>query len=329
MDEPQQPKPYLTNEDFAHVGKGLLMGGADVVPGVSGGTIALIVGIYDRLVTAVSRCDGTLFGLVTSGRWCAAAAYVDLRFLVTLGLGIGCGVLALGSVMHFLLEHHLQLTYAAFFGLIGASCWLVGKMIPKWNTAEIAMLVIGAAVAVWVVNQPTLKHPPDGMWYTFFCGVIAICAMILPGISGSFILLILGKYHDITGIIKNAAHFEVNARDIGSLVVFAFGCLVGLLSFSKFLKWLLARHQSVTLATLTGFMLGSLCRIWPFQVDKTPEIKEFKDKEFQLLDVSEIPVDTQLALVIVIAVVSAAAVILLDRATSPHNSDEKPLVEEQ
>ncbi|MEZ5942702.1 MAG: DUF368 domain-containing protein [Planctomycetaceae bacterium] len=327
MDEPQQPKPFLTNEDFAHIGKGLLMGGADVVPGVSGGTVALIVGIYERLVTAVSRCDGTLFGLLTSGRWRAAAAYVDLRFLVTLGLGIGCGVLALGSVMHYLLEHHLQLTYAAFFGLIGASCWLVGKMIPKWNTAEIAMLVIGGAVAVWVVNQPALTHPPDGTWYTFLCGLIAICAMILPGISGSFILLILGKYHDITGIIKNAAHFEVSAPDIGNLVIFAFGCLVGLLSFSKFLKWLLARHQSVTLATLTGFMLGSLCRIWPFQVDTTPEVTEFKDKVFRSLPVSEIAVDSQFLLIVIIAIASAAAVIGLDRATRPHKSDEKPLVD--
>jgi len=289
------------------------MGAADIIPGVSGGTVALIVGIYERLVTAISHCDGTLVGHLTHRRWRAAAGHIDLRFLVFLGLGIGCGAVALGVVMHTLLEDYRQFTLAAFFGLIGASCWLVARLVGRWRGCEVIAAIAGAASALWLVQQEALNHPPDALWYVFLCGVIAICAMILPGISGSFILVILGKYHDITGIIKSALQLEVTSRDVATVIVFALGCAVGLISFARFLKWLLSRHHAVTMATLCGFMAGSLLKIWPFQRDLTPEIVELKSKRFALMNLAELPVDGRFWLTLVVAGLAAVLVLALDR----------------
>ncbi|MGD9854788.1 MAG: DUF368 domain-containing protein, partial [Planctomycetaceae bacterium] len=262
-------------DDALQAGRGLLMGAADIIPGVSGGTVALILGIYNRLVTAISRVDGTLVGHVRHRRWRAAAKHIDLRFLIALSLGIVTGIASLGSLMHWLLENQRQHTLAAFFGLIAASSFLVGRLIHRWSPAVTALLVAGAAGAVWIVRQPALTHPPDALWYVFFCGVLGICAMILPGISGAFILLILGKYHDLTGIIKDTLKLHITADNIATVVVFAAGCALGLIGFSKFLRWLLGRHESETMAVLCGFMLGSLWKSWPYQRDRTPPVAEF------------------------------------------------------
>ena len=295
------------------------MGAADIIPGVSGGTVALIVGIYERLVTAISHCDGTFVGHLTHRRWRAAAAHIDLRFLVFLGLGIGCGAVALGAVMHTLLEDYRQFTLAAFFGLIGASCWLVAKLVGQWRVGEVIAAIAGAAFALWLVQQEALNHPPDALWYVFLCGVIAICAMILPGISGSFILVILGKYHDVTGIIKSALHLDVTSRDVVTVIVFALGCAVGLIGFAKFLKWLLHRHHAVTMATLCGFMAGSLLKIWPFQRDLTPEIVELKHKRFALMNLAELPIDGRFWLTLVVAGLAVVLVLALDRLSGANS----------
>lgn len=274
-------KTIIPTSDLVQVARGFLMGGADIIPGVSGGTVALILGIYDRLVTAISRCDLTLLSHAKRREWNAAAAYVDLRFLIALGTGIVLGVAGLASLMHYLLEHQLQATLAAFFGLILASSVLVARVINRWGPAELLLLPAGAIFAYWLVGLPTLNSPPDGNLYVFLCGMIAICAMILPGISGAFILLILGKYHDITGLLKDVLHGEISLGVLVTIATFVLGCLIGLLSFSKVLRWLLARHESVTMAILCGFMAGSLRKVWPFKFDLTPNITEFKSKQFE------------------------------------------------
>jgi len=292
--------------------RGFLMGGADIIPGVSGGTVALILGIYERLVTAISRIDPHLFGLAAKRQWATAAEYLDLKFLVTLFVGIGIGVVSLAGLMHHLLLHHHMLTLAAFFGLIAASSWLVARIVETWNAATIAGLIGGAVFAFWLVGLPMLQQPPSGLPYIFFCGVIAICAMILPGISGAFILLLLGKYAEITGLIKGALHGEINGEVIAVAGTFAVGCAVGLIGFSKLLRILLVRYEAVTMATLGGFMIGSLRKLWPFQKDLTPEVEELKHKLYEVRPFDSIDMTAELLPSLAVAIIAAAAVLLLD-----------------
>lgn len=258
------------------------MGAADIVPGVSGGTVALILGVYQRLLGALSRFDRKLIGHLAGGRFGAAWGHIDGWFLAALGLGVGVGVKGLASLMTYLLTEQQTYTYAAFFGLILASGLLVARMArpatPVVGARCVAFGLIAAALAVWLMSQGRLT-PYSGLPYTFFCGAIAICAMILPGISGAYLLLVLGKYEEVSGIVHRAP--GLSASDWATLGVFALGCLFGLLSFSRLLKWLLARYWSSTMAVLSGFMIGSLYRVWPFQRDTTPEVEEFKLKVFE------------------------------------------------
>ena len=297
--------------DLLQVVRGFLMGGADIIPGVSGGTVALILGIYERLVRAISRVDRTLFGLIRHGEWKQAIHYLDLRFLVTLGIGIGLGIISLAGLMHYLLLEQRTFTLAAFYGLIAASSWLVALMVDRWRFLEWFFLIAGGAFAFWLVGLPLLHTPPDNSGYLFFCGAVAICAMILPGISGAFILLLLGKYVEITGLIKGVLHGEVSTSILMTIGIFALGCLTGLLTFSKLLKWLLTHYSSVTMATLCGFMIGSLRKLFPFQKDLTPEITELKHKIYINQNFAEINVQTELIPAIFIAILAAAFVIML------------------
>lgn len=319
-------EPTGLHSDVKHALRGLLMGGADIIPGVSGGTMALILGIYNRLVTAISHVDKTFLGHLSLQRWKPAAHHIDLRFLIALGLGIATGIVALGSLMHWLLEDYTQYTLAAFFGLIAASSLLVARMIEKWTTNIFVLMAAGAAIALWIVRQPALTHPPDALWYVFLCGVIGICAMILPGISGAFILLILGKYHDITGIIKDTLKLNITSENILTVVVFSAGCAIGLISFAKALRWLLARHESQTMGVLCGFMLGSLWKIWPFQRDLTPSEEKFKLKQFEHLSLSEVPIDVTFGVTLSIALAAVLFVLILDKMT--HGHDIVPLQDE-
>lgn len=276
------PGPNLG--DLSTAARGFLMGAADIVPGVSGGTVALVLGIYRRLLTAISHFDGALIGLLQRGAWREAARHVDLRFLAALALGIAVAIVSLARLMHYLLEHHLGLTYAAFFGLILASGVLVGRMCqPKSRGESLACVAIGlaaAGAAFWIVTLERMA-PQAGLLYTFCCGAIAICAMILPGVSGSYLLVMLGKYHEITGIIKNLPTLKATGEELVTLVAFALGCATGLLIFSRVLRWLLSHYWTLTMAALCGFMIGSLYKIWPFQIDTTPTVEEFKEKIFE------------------------------------------------
>ena len=273
--------PSIEKSDFRTALCGLLMGAADIVPGVSGGTVALVLGIYNRLVSAISRFDRQALGMLTARRWTAAAEHVDLRFVVALGCGIATGIGGLSFVMKKLLDDHLQPTYAVFFGLILGSGVLVARGVARWNPANIAALIAGVAVAWLVVGLDALQSPPDTLWYLFFCGTVGICAMILPGISGSFILLLLGRYSHVTGLIRSILKGDWSVQAFVEVSVFCCGCLFGLLAFSRVLRWLLSHHATVTMATLCGLMLGSLRKLWPFKNELTPPGTEFKLKQFE------------------------------------------------
>lgn len=305
--------------DAVTAGRGVLMGAADIVPGVSGGTVALLLGIYPRLLAAISHIDGHFFKSIFRGHFLQAAEHADLRFLAALGVGIAGAVVGLAKLMHYLLEHHLSFTYAAFFGLIFASGLLVGRMCKPKNRQEviqcIAIGLIAAAAAFWIVSRPRLEEIP-GLPYTFVTGSIAICAMILPGVSGSYLLLMLGKYHEITGIIKDLPKLAVTSSDLITLVVFAAGCLLGLLLFSRVLKWLLERCWTPTMAALCGFMIGSLYKIWPLQVDTTPSVEKFKEKIFEPYWPESL--DTHVGGCLVIAVAACVFVLVVDAVARRH-----------
>ena len=293
---------------------GLCMGAADIVPGVSGGTIALILGVYERLLTAITRFDSKLLTFVKKQAWGTAAQHVDLRFLSILGAGILTGILGLAGLMDYLLTHQRSMTFAAFFGLILASGFLVGRLVrPKSGAQSIICVVFGIVAAIGAFSLMTLGHMNStaGIPYTFLCGMVGICAMILPGVSGAYLLLMLGKYEEITGILKSLPKLQVTGADLVTVAVFCMGCLVGLLLFSRFLRWQLRRHWSETMAVLCGFMIGSLYRVWPLQVDTTPEIEKFKQKIFQPYWPETW--STEVTACLVIAIVSFFGVLAMDR----------------
>jgi len=303
-------------EDLANAGRGLLMGGADIIPGVSGGTVALILGIYERLVRAISCFDLQLLRHLRRGEFRAAAAHVDLRFLLALGCGIATGIVGLASLMNYLITTPATRPYtlAAFFGMIVASGVLVGKLVGRWSFARACFCIAGGAIAFWITGlTPTASANPSA-WYIFLCGMIGICAMILPGISGAFILLLLGMYVYVTDALKalKGIHTgEFTLDHLATIVIFMAGCAMGLLSFSKILRWLLSRHGEQTMAVLCGFMLGSLRKIWPFQRDLTQGIHEFKLKQFE--NFMPDAIDGMVLGVMAVALAAMILVFVLDR----------------
>lgn len=232
------------------------MGAADVVPGVSGGTIAFITGIYEELIDSIRRIDLRAVKLFFTLRWGAFWKQINGSFLLAVVGGIAVSVFSLAKLMTWLLEHHPIYIWSFFFGLIIASSVLVAREIKRWNIGSVLALAAGAAVAYFItVTSPA--ETPDTWWFILLSGAIAVCAMILPGISGAFILLLLGKYAYILG--------AVSTLNIGVLLLFIVGAAAGIISFSHLLSWLLKNHHSLTIATLTGFMVGSLNKVWPWK----------------------------------------------------------------
>ncbi|WP_019677600.1 DUF368 domain-containing protein [Arsukibacterium perlucidum] len=240
---------------FQWIIKGLAMGAADVVPGVSGGTLAFILGIYERLLAAISSIDTAAVKLLLKGRFSALWQHIDGTFLLCLFSGILLSIFSLANVISYLLEHRPVPLWAFFNGLILASLPVLLRSV-SWSAARLLLLVLGIVFAVAVgMLAPVQLQPAPYMF--FLAGAIAICAMILPGISGSFILLILGMYAPIM--------LAVTELRFTTLALVAAGCLVGLLSFSRLLNWLLKHFHDATLALLTGVVIGALYRIWPWQ----------------------------------------------------------------
>lgn len=243
--------------------KGACMGAADVIPGVSGGTIAFIMGIYDDFVGSLAAINGEAVKLLFKGQFKAFWKHINGSFLLSLVIGIGISVISLAGLMQMLLSDFPIQTWAFFFGLIVASSIFIIRGISGWRLREGLLLVLGIILGVVICTlSPT--QTPDGLWFIFLSGAIAICAMILPGISGSFILLILGKYQYIMGVISDLVSGVEFGRNLLILGIFAIGAVVGILGFSKFLHWLLARWNKETLIVLAGFIIGSLVKVWPW-----------------------------------------------------------------
>lgn len=255
--------------------KGACMGAADVIPGVSGGTIAFIMGIYDEFVGSIARIDSTALRLLLRGHFREFWKHINGGFLLSLVLGIGFSVVSLAGLMQMLLSDYPIQTWAFFLGLIVASSLFILRGISGWRMFEGFLLVFGVILGAVVCTLSPVQTP-DALWFIFLSGALAICAMVLPGISGSFILLILGKYKFIMGAISSfvgnigciwrasGASSVVFWESFASLAVFCCGVVVGILGFSKFLHWLLARWHKETLIVLAGFIIGSLVKVWPW-----------------------------------------------------------------
>lgn len=237
--------------------KGLAMGAADVVPGVSGGTIAFITGIYSELIESLRSFNLAALGLLFKGHISAFWKKINGSFLLALFSGILISIFSLARLMQYLLANWPVLVWSFFFGLVLVSGFIVLRKISAWNIARISALVSGIVVMV-VVTTFTPAETGEAYWFIFMAGAIAICAMILPGISGAFILLILGKYQFILQ--------AVSSLDLPVLAIFGAGVVTGLLSFANLLSWLLRRFHDITIALLSGFIIGSLNKIWPWKV---------------------------------------------------------------
>jgi putative membrane protein len=233
------------------------MGAADAVPGVSGGTIAFISGIYEELITTISGINLSLFRTLKKEGIIAFWKLLNGNFILSLLLGILVSYLTFMRIAKYLIEHHPILIWSFFFGLIVASIFFVGKQIKAWNVPTIIGLVLGALAAYYITSLPSMASSEQPL-FLFFAGALAICAMILPGISGSFILVILGAYKTLS----DALH-DFDLKKVG---LFTLGAFIGLLSFSHVLKWLFKHYHNITLAILTGFIFGSLNKIWPWKV---------------------------------------------------------------
>jgi putative membrane protein len=236
--------------------KGMGMGAADVVPGVSGGTIAFITGIYEELLNSIRSVNGEAVRLLSRLDLLGFWRHINGTFLVVLITGILFSIASLSRGVLFLLENYPIMLWGFFFGLIVASALVVGKKITKWRPIVVLSGMVGVAVAYWVTVAVPMQTP-EAYWFVFLSGAVAICAMILPGLSGSFLLLLMAKYEFMMNALKELK--------LDVIAVFAVGCVTGLLAFSHVLNWMLKKYYNITVAMLTGFMVGSLNKVWPWK----------------------------------------------------------------
>ena len=290
---------------LALTGKGFCMGASDVVPGVSGGTMAFVLGIYDELIFAIKSFDLQSLRFLLTLNTRALFNRVKWRFLLSVGIGIFTAVFTLARILSWLLQNRPVLIWSFFFGLILASVVVVSRRVEKWSaSARIALLsgAVGAYILVGLVPISTPEQP----WFLFLCGAVAICAMILPGISGSFILVLLGKYHYVLE--------AVNQRDLLSLSVVAAGACVGIAAFSRLLGWLIRNYHDLMVACLTGLMLGSLRKVWPWK-ETISGLEGVNGKAATLIQANILPAqwDGAVLSAISLMVLGLAAVLLLER----------------
>ncbi|MEZ5649495.1 MAG: DUF368 domain-containing protein [Burkholderiaceae bacterium] len=242
---------------------GLAIGAANVIPGVSGGTIALLTGVYERLLGAIGRIGREPLRLLRAGHLERAWRTLDGPFLFAIGAGVAVGIVTLAKLLERLLKTHEIETMAFFFGLILVSIYYVGRRVGRWGPGTTIMLVLGAAIAAGIALLAPASEDASA-WYVFLCGVVAICSMILPGLSGSFVLIMMGNYSLVLG--------AVSRLEFAILLPMVLGCAIGLLVFAKLLNWVFARWHDLTIALMTGFVLGSLAVIWPWKHKHTLEI---------------------------------------------------------
>ncbi|MGB0389962.1 MAG: DUF368 domain-containing protein [Salibacteraceae bacterium] len=310
--------------------KGMGMGAADVVPGVSGGTIAFISGIYEELINSIKNLEPKLIKVLFKDGLKPFWSAVNGDFLVALFAGIGISIVSLAKLIKFLLADYPVHLWSFFFGLIIASTWMVGKKIGSWNFKTIITMLLGVAVAYYV----TIATPADAsgnLIYIFICGCIAISAMILPGISGSFILILLGAYSTVLGSVSDlidgvkSMEMTVISQNAITIGVFAMGCLIGLIAFSHVLSYMFKKHHDQTIAVLTGFMIGSLNKVWPWKITLSTRVNSHGDV-VPLLQESVLPGnfdnEPYLMIAIGLAVVGFVLIVLLDRFSPDENQPE-------
>ncbi len=289
--------------------KGVAMGSADIIPGVSGGTIAFITGIYEELITSISNINLAALKKWKKEGFVSFWKHINGNFFVALIFGIGISILSLARLVTFLLATYPILLWAFFFGLIVASIPLVMRDIKKWKLLTVLGLIIGTAIATYISTVHTVANG-GSLWYIFLCGAIAICAMILPGISGAFILVLMGAYTMVLTGLKEL--------DFALIGVFALGCIIGILSFSHLLKYLFAHYKDFVLALLSGFLLGSLFKVWPWKnpiLDGPFITHSDGTKEWMMQNVmpKDFIGDPQVLFAVLLSICGFLAVYLLDR----------------
>lgn len=288
--------------------KGMAMGAADVVPGVSGGTIAFISGIYEELLHSISSFNLSLFTVLRKEGYKKVWKMVNGSFLCALFMGIFLSILSLAKLIESLLENHPILIWSFFFGLVLASVIFIGKQIKIWNIRSFLYLIFGLLFAYYITTLNPMMSQNSSPWFLFLAGMIAICAMILPGISGSFILVLLGAYKPVLNAL--------NTKDIFSIAVFMTGAVLGLLTFSRLLKWLFSRYKNYTLAILIGFIIGSLNKIWPWKETISWRTNS-KGVEVPFNTTSVSPMsfdgDSQLLMAALLAIIGFGLILLLEQ----------------
>lgn len=289
------------------------MGAADVVPGVSGGTIAFISGIYEELITSINNIDLSLIKVLRRKGFNTFWKTLNGNFLLSVFLGIFISVFSLAKLISWLMVNQPILLWSFFFGLVLASVIFVAKAIKKWNLGTIIAFVLGALVAYYITTLPPAENTASTP-FLFLSGALAVCAMILPGISGAFILVLLGSYKTILD--------AVHERDLYTIATVTLGAVFGLLSFARLLKWMFANYKNSTLALLTGFILGSLNKIWPWK--RVLETKTYGNKIIPVNEVNVSPFqfegDNQLTYAILLALLGFCVIFILERfATKSKN----------
>lgn len=282
--------------------KGMAMGAADVVPGVSGGTIAFIAGIYDELINSIKSINMHSLKLLFTGKIAAFWKAVNGNFLFALLLGIAISVFSLAKLITYLLLNEPVLVWSFFFGLVLASTWFVTKDIKGWNWKTVAGFVGGAVIAYYI-TVATPAETSTNLMFIFLCGAIAICAMILPGISGGFILVLLGKYFYVMEAVKTL--------DLVVLGVFAFGAALGITSFSRVLSYALKNFRNITLSVLSGFMLGSLNKVWPWK-----EVEKLVSDGHEVMIEHNIAPNTEVAEAVVLMLIGFILVYVLEKISA-------------
>lgn len=282
--------------------KGMAMGAADVVPGVSGGTIAFIAGIYDELINSIKSINMHSLKLLFTGKIAAFWKAVNGNYLFALLLGIAISVFSLAKLITYLLLNEPVLVWSFFFGLVLASTWFVTKDIKGWNWKTVAGFVGGAVIAYYI-TVATPAETSTNLMFIFLCGAIAICAMILPGISGSFILVLLGKYFYVMEAVKTL--------DLVVLGVFAFGAALGITSFSRVLSYALKNFRNITLSVLSGFMLGSLNKVWPWK-----EVEKLVSDGHEVMIEHNIAPNTEVAEAVVLMLIGFILVYVLEKISA-------------
>ena len=295
--------------------KGVSMGAADVVPGVSGGTIAFISGIYEELLNSISSFNFSLIKSCKDEGVKYVWEKVNGNFLLALFLGVFISILSLAKLIESLLINYPILIWSFFFGLVLASIIYIGKQIKKWDVSTFFLLISGMILAYYITTLNPMVSENSSPWFLFLAGMIAVSAMILPGISGSFILVLLGAYKPILNAL--------NTKDFFTIVVFLMGAVIGLLSFSRILKWLFSTYKNYTLALLTGFIIGSLNKIWPWKETISWRTNS-KGIEVPFNQISKSPYsfegDPQLISAIIIATVGFMLIFILEKLAAKKNN---------